>query len=141
MPNLSTRGNQMEQQPSSLSSLTGQSASTPENTLIGIVQELRLTAAEVQRGISVLYDCEVKLADAENAYDRELQLAFMNAQGTVADRQAVSRLQASDKRLAADLAKAEYNRVKAKLKALEMAQMSIQTQARLLETEIKTFRG
>ena len=141
MPNLSTRDNQMEQQPSSLSSLTGPSASTPENTLIGIVQELRLTAAEVQRGISVLYDCEVKLADAENAYDRELQLAFMNAQGTVADRQAVSRLQASDKRLAADLAKAEYNRVKAKLKALEMAQMSIQTQARLLETEIKTFRG
>ena len=141
MPNLSTRDNQMEQQPSSLSSLTGQSASTPENTLIGIVQELRLTAAEVQRGISVLYDCEVKLADAENAYDRELQLAFMNAQGTVADRQAVSRLQASDKRLAAYLAKAEYNRVKAKLKALEMAQMSIQTQARLLETEIKTFRG
>jgi hypothetical protein len=141
MPNLSTRDNQMEQQPSSLSSLTGQSASTPENTLIGIVQELRLTAAEVQRGISVLYDCEVKLADAENAYDRELQLAFMNAQGTVADRTSVSRLQASNKRLAADLAKAEYNRVKAKLKALEMAQMSIQTQARLLETEIKTFRG
>jgi len=131
-----------QQQPAlSPASLTEQSASTPENTLIGIVQELRLTAAEVQRGISVLYDCEVKLADAENAYDRELQLAFMNAQGTVADRQAVSRLQASDKRLQADLAKAEYNRVKAKLKALEMAQMSIQTQARLLETEIKTFRG
>jgi hypothetical protein len=141
MPNLSTRDNQMEQQASSPSSLTGPSGLTPENTLIGIVQELRLTAAEVQRGISVLYDCEVKLADAENAYDRELQLAFMNAQGTVADRQAVSRLQASDKRLQADLAKAEYNRVKAKLKALEMAQMSIQTQARLLETEIKTFRG
>ena len=141
MPNSSIKGSQMEPQSSSLSSLTEQSVLPPENTLMGIVQELRLTAAEVQRGISVLYDCEVKLADAENAYDRELQLAFMNAQGTVADRQAISRLQASDKRLAADLAKAEYNRVKAKLKALEMAQMSIQTQARLLETEIKTFRG
>ena len=141
MPNSSIKANQTVQQSSSLSSLTEQSVLPPENTLMGIVQELRLTAAEVQRGISVLYDCEVKLADAENAYDRELQLAFMNAQGTVADRQAISRLQASDKRLAADLAKAEYNRVKAKLKALEMAQMSIQTQARLLETEIKTFRG
>lgn len=141
MPNSSIRGNQMEQQASSLTSLTEQSALQPEGTLIGIVSELRHTQAEVQRGISVLYDCEVKLADAENAYDREVQLAFMNAQGTVADRTAISRLQASDKRLAADLAKAEYNRVKAKLKALEMAQMSIQTQARLLETEIKTFRG
>jgi hypothetical protein len=130
----------MEPQSSSLSSLTEPSVLPPENTLMGIVQELRLTAAEVQRGISVLYDCEVKLADAENAYDRELQLAFMNAQGTVADRTAISRLQASEKRLLADLAKAEFNRVKAKLKALEMAQMSLQTQSRLIETELKTLR-
>lgn len=141
MPNSSSSNNQMQQQPLSHSSLTEPSASPPESSLIGIVSELRHTQTEIQRGIGILYDCEVKLADAENTYDRELQLAFMNAQGTVADRQAVSRLQASDKRLAADLAKAEYNRVKAKLKALEMAQMSIQTQARLLETEIKTFRG
>lgn len=139
--NLSPEGNQIQQQSSSHSSLTEPSALPPESSLIGIVGELRHTQTEIQRGIGILYDCEIKLADAENAYDRELQLAFMNAQGTVADRTAVSRLQASDKRLAADLAKAEYNRVKAKLKALEMAQMSIQTQARLLETEIKTFRG
>jgi hypothetical protein len=107
---------------------------------MGVVAELRHIQTEVQRGITALYDCECKLADAENAYDRELQLAFMNAQGTVADRTAVSRLQASEKRLLADLAKAEYNRVKAKLKALEMAQMSLQTQSRLMETELKTLR-
>lgn len=141
MLNSLEKDNQQLQQASSLSSSTEPSAFTPENTLIGTISELRHIQAEVQRGIAVLYDCEVKLVDAENAYDREVQLAFMNAQGTVADRQAVSRLQASEKRLAADLCKAEFNRVKAKLKALEMAQMSIQTQARLLETEIKTFRG
>ena len=107
---------------------------------MGVVAELRHIQTEVQRGIAALYDCECKLADAENAYDRELQLSFMNAQGTVADRTAVSRLQASEKRLLADLAKAEYNRVKAKLKALEMAQMSLQTQSRLMETELKTLR-
>jgi hypothetical protein len=105
-----------------------------------VAGELFHIRAEVQKGIAVLYDSECKLADAENAYERELQLAFINAQGTVADRTAVSRLQASEKRLAADLAKAEYNRVKTKLKALEMAQMSIQTQARLMETELKTLR-
>ena len=105
-----------------------------------VMGELSHIRAEVQKGIAVLYDSECKLADAENAYERELQLAFINAQGTVADRTAVSRLQASEKRLAADLAKAEYNRVKTKLKALEMAQMSIQTQARLMETELKTLR-
>jgi hypothetical protein len=130
----------MEQQPSSLSSLTEPSALQPTDTLIGITQELHRIRAEVQKGIAVLYDTECKLADAENAYERELQLSFINAQGTIADRTAISRLQASEKRLQADLAKAEWNRVKAKLKALETAQMGIQTSARLIETELKTLR-
>lgn len=121
-------------------SLTEPNALPPTDTPIGIIQELSHIRAEVARGIQVLYDTECKLADAENAYERELQLAFINAQGTVADRTAISRLQASDKRLQADLAKAEWNRVKAKLKALETAQMGIQTSARLMETELKTLR-
>jgi hypothetical protein len=140
MPNLSIKDKPMQQQPSFLSSLTEPSDFTPADTMTGIVQELHRIRAEVQKGIGVLYDTECKLADAENAYERELQLAFINAQGTVADRTAISRLQASEKRLAADLAKAEWNRVKAKLKALETAQMGIQTSARLMETEMKTLR-
>lgn len=125
---------------SSSTSLTEPSELPQQDTPMGVVAELHRIRAEVQKGISVLYDCECKLADAENAYERELQLAFINAQGTVADRTAISRLQASEKRLQADLAKAEHNRVKAKLKALETAQMGIQTSARLMETELKTLR-
>jgi hypothetical protein len=140
MPNSSIKANQTVQQSSSLSSLTEPSALPPADTMTGIIQELSLIRLEVQKGISVLYDSECKVADAENAYERELQLSFINAQGTVADRTAISRLQASEKRLAADLAKAEWNRVKAKLKALETAQMGIQTSARLMETELKTLR-
>ena len=135
-----TKANQMEQQPSSLSSLTEPSALQQTDTLTGITQELHRIRTEVQKGIAVLYDTECKMADAENAYERELQLSFINAQGTIADRTAISRLQASEKRLQADLAKAEWNRVKAKLKALETAQMGIQTSARLIETELKTLR-
>jgi hypothetical protein len=129
-------------QPPNLSStsLTEPSELQQQDTPMGVVAELHRIRAEVQKGIAVLYDTECKLADAENAYERELQLAFINAQGTVADRTAISRLQASEKRLQADLAKAEYNRVKAKLKALETAQMGIQTSARLMETELKTLR-
>lgn len=137
--NSSPEASQIQQQPLSLASSIEPSGLQPTDMPMGVVAELRLIQTEVQKGIKALYDCEIKLADAENAYDRELQLAFMNAQGTVADRQAVSRLQASEKRLAADLHKAEYNRVKAKLKALEMAQMSLQTQSRLIETELKTL--
>jgi len=130
----------MPLQTSSVTSLTAQNALTQTDTPLGIVAELHRIRTEVARGIAVLYDAECKLADAENAYERELQLAFINAQGTVADRTAISRLQASEKRLQADLAKAEWNRVKAKLKALETAQMGIQTSARLMETELKTLR-
>ena len=131
-----------QMQPPNLSStsLTEPSALPPQDTPLTVVAELHRIRAEVQKGIAVLYDTECKLADAENAYERELQLAFINAQGTVADRTAISRLQAADKRLQADLAKAEHNRVKAKLKALETAQMGIQTSARLMETELKTLR-
>lgn len=131
-----------QMQPPNLSStsLTEPSELQQQDTPMGVVAELHRIRAEVQKGIAVLYDTECKLADAENAYERELQLAFINAQGTVADRTAISRLQASEKRLQADLAKAEHNRVKAKLKALETAQMGIQTSARLMETELKTLR-
>lgn len=121
-------------------SLTERSVLQPQDTPLTVIAELSHIRAEVQKGIAVLYDTECKLADAENEYERELQLSFINAQGTIADRQAISRLQASEKRLQADLAKAEWNRVKAKLKALETAQMGIQTSARLMETELKTLR-
>jgi hypothetical protein len=124
----------------SSTSLTEPNELPQQDTPMGVVAELHRIRAEVQKGIAVLYDTECKLADAENAYERELQLSFINAQGTVADRTAISRLQASEKRLQADLAKAEWNRVKAKLKALETAQMGIQTSARLMETELKTLR-
>jgi len=130
----------MQQPNLSSMSLTEPSVLQPQDTPLTVIAELSHIRAEVQKGISVLYDCECKLADAENAYERELQLAFINAQGTVADRTAISRLQASEKRLQADLARAEWNRVKAKLKALETAQMGIQTSARLMETELKTLR-
>jgi len=121
-------------------STTGQSGLLLENTLMQTIQQLQDIATEASKGVKVLYDTECKLADAENKAERALQLAFIEAQGTVADRTAISRLEAADARLEADLAKAEYNRVKTKLKQLELAQMSLQTQARLIETELKTLR-
>lgn len=109
------------------------------NTPSQVIEALQSIQAEMSRGLTVLYDSEVKLADAEAHYEKTLQLAFIDAQGTVADRTAISRLRAGDARLQADLAKATYNRVKTKLKQLELAQMSTQTAARMIETEIKTL--
>jgi hypothetical protein len=83
-----------------------------------IVQELQRLTAEMDKGASALYDAECKMADAEAAYDRAVSLAFIENSGTVADRQAVAKLKSVDQKLMADLAKAEYNRVKTKLKTL-----------------------
>jgi len=105
-----------------------------------IIAELHRIQTEASKGVQALYDAECRLADAENVYERELQLAFIQAQGTVADRTAVSRLKAADARLKADLAKAEWNRVKLKMKQLELAQMSTQTIARQVETELRVLR-
>jgi hypothetical protein len=83
-----------------------------------IVLELQRLTKEMDRGASALYDAECKMADAEAAYDRAVSLAFINNDGTVADRQAVAKLKAVNERLQADLAKAEYNRVKTKMRTL-----------------------
>jgi hypothetical protein len=83
-----------------------------------IIQELQRLTAEMDKGSNALYDAECKLADADAAYDKAVSLAFLNNQGTVADRQAVAKLQAVEEKLKADLARAEFNRVKVKMKTL-----------------------
>ncbi len=106
-----------------------------------IIQELQQIQNDAAIGVRALYEAEVKLAHAENAYEREVNLAFLNTEAKLAtERTAISKLKASDKRLEADLAKAEYNRIKLKLKQLELAQMSTQTIARQVETEMKVLR-
>jgi hypothetical protein len=83
-----------------------------------IVEELQRLTKEMDKGANALYDAECKLADADSAYDRAVSLAFLNNSGTVADRQAVAKLQAVEEKLKADLARAEYNRIKTKMKTL-----------------------
>jgi hypothetical protein len=102
-----------------------------------VIQELRRIQTEASKGSQALYDAEVLYAEAENAYETVLQKAFIRSEGTVADRTAVSRLEAAEARLQADLRKAEVNRIKQKLKQLEQAQMSTQTIARQVELEYK----
>jgi hypothetical protein len=83
-----------------------------------IIQELQRLTAEMDNGSIALSDAECKMADADAAYDKAVSLAFLNNQGTVADRQAVAKLQAVEEKLKADLSRAEFNRVKTKMKTL-----------------------
>ena len=98
-----------------------------------VIQELVSIRAEAQRGIAAVYEAEMKLYEAQ----RELELAeaktLLRVEGNVAERNAQVALATDELRFAVSLAKAEYNRVRTKMKALENSQMSVQTQARLVE--------
>lgn len=102
-----------------------------------IIKQIAELTAENSRGADALYECEVRLAEAENHLDLVEQKAFIASQGTVADRTALARLEAADARLQRDLRKAEANRVRVKIKSLESAIMSTATQAKLMQSEMK----
>lgn len=102
-----------------------------------IAKEIAQLTAENSRGADVLYEAEVELAKAENELDLVEQRAFIKAQGTVADRTAIARLEAAQARLERDLAKAKANRIRVKIKGLETAIMASATQAKLISSELR----
>jgi hypothetical protein len=77
------------------------------------------------------------LAEAEFELDLVEQRAFIKAQGTVRDREAIARLEAAESRLQRDLRRAEFNRIKVKIKAIETGIMALATQAKLTQAETR----
>jgi hypothetical protein len=102
--------------------------------LLKEIQELNATN---RNGTQALYEAEVRLAEADNELDTIEAKAFLNAQGTVADRQALARLEAADARLKRDIAKAEVNRIRVKLRAIESGLMANATMAKIMDTEAR----
>lgn len=102
-----------------------------------IQAQLAELTAENDKGADALYAAEVKLAEAEHHLDLIEQKAFIRAEGTVADRTALAKLESADARLQRDLRKAEANRIKVKIKNLETNIMAVATQAKLIQAEIR----
>ena len=107
-------------------------------TPLEIQRQLAELTAENSRGYEALYQAEVALAQAEHDLDLVEQKAFIKHQGTVADRNAVARLEAAEARLERDLRKAEANRIRMKIKAIESALMASATQAKLIQAELRS---
>lgn len=103
-----------------------------------VIRELGALRDQAELGAKVLADAEIKLVQLELAADKQESLVFLEAQGSVADRNHVARIKSIDQREAAELAKVEVNRIKVKLKQLSEAQMNVQTQARMVELQWKT---
>ena len=102
-----------------------------------IQKQLAELTAENNKGHEALYAAEVKLAHAEHELDTIEQKAFIKHEGTVADRNALARLEAAESRLQRDLRKAEANRIRLKIRSLETAIMASATQAKLAQSEMK----
>jgi hypothetical protein len=83
-----------------------------------IINRLKFIIEESGKGVDALYNAEVALAELELKYDAEYQAKFIEAGGTVADRQAVARLQTSELKFQVDVAKSAVNRVKTKIRQL-----------------------
>jgi hypothetical protein len=102
-----------------------------------IQKQLADLIAENQKGATALFEAERLLAEAEYELDTTEQKAFIRSEGTVRDREALARLEASEKRLQRDLRRAEFNRIKVKIKAIETGIMALATQAKLTQAEAR----
>jgi hypothetical protein len=105
--------------------------------LLEIQKQIAELIAENAKGATALFEAENALAQAEYDLDTAEQKAFLGADGTVADRTAIARLKSADKRLQRDLRKAEFNRVKVKIKQIETALIALSTQAKLIGVEYR----
>ncbi len=102
-----------------------------------LVDEIAELVQENFRGIDAIAEAERKLSQAEYDLDLVEQKAFLGAQGTVSDRQAYAKVKSAEARLERDLRRAEYNRIKMKLKALENALMASGVQAKLMSIDYR----
>ena len=102
-----------------------------------IMKGLQELTAMTRKGVEALFEAETELADAERDLDLIESKAFIDAQGTVADRQALARLEAADARWSRDVSKAKVNRVKMKLKSLEGEIMANATMSKIMQAEMK----
>ena len=102
-----------------------------------IVEEIARLTQENSKGAEALFQAESDLAHAERNLDTVEQTAFIKAEGTVADRTALSKLESADARLERDLKRAQLNRIKTKIKTIETSLMALGTQVKLIQAEMK----
>jgi len=90
-----------------------------------------------KRGVEALFEAEEELAHAENDLDTVEAKAFLDSEGSVAERQARAKLVAADARLRRDLCRASVNRIKTKLRVIDSEIVAQSTMAKLLSAEAK----
>lgn len=103
-----------------------------------IIQELMAIRQQSEKGVALLAEAEQKHLELSMAAEKVELQALIEAQGTVVDRQAVSKLASQDMRFQAELAKIEMTRIKSKLKQLSESMMAVMAAGKMVEVTYKT---
>lgn len=101
-----------------------------------VIEELASIRKQAAVGIELLAAAEVKMIELELEAQRiELSTFIKIEKATVADKTAISKLEALPTKREAELAAAEVSRIKTKLKHLSDSQMAVMSAAKMVEME------
>jgi len=90
-----------------------------------------------RKGVEALFEAEEELAHAEAELDTVEARAFLEAEGSVAERTARAKLASAETRLARDIAKAQVSRIRQKLRSIESEIMAQGTMSRIMQAEAR----
>lgn len=97
---------------------------TPDQILLEIAQSRQ----QLERGSDALYDAELAAERAEDAAQLAFDAVLMQAAGSIPEKQAQARAASVTERDAGFVARATYNRVRQKIRALETSLMTLQAE-------------
>jgi len=104
---------------------------TPEDVRL----ELTQVGRELYKAADAIQLLEVEAERAELKAQSEMDKTYLTAEGSIEDRKAVAREKALQARDAAFVARAGYNRARAKAKHLELSQMRLMATLKSIQAE------
>lgn len=105
---------------------------TPEQVRAQITAYL----AEQSKGPQAHYEAELKAERAEDVYQAAFDKHYLTAEGSIEDRKAIARLATLDLRDAMGVARAEFGRIKLKIRQLDASLMATQSLLKSMMAEL-----
>lgn len=100
-----------------------------------VLDLIRQTRSELLRGADFLQEAELAAERAEETAQLAFDKVLMQVDGSIPERQAQARAASTEERDAAFIARATYNRVRTKIRALEASLVSLQTELKWMREE------
>lgn len=100
-----------------------------------VALDIRTARGELQKGSDALYAAEMKAERATDAAKLAEDKALLTAEGSIPEKQAHARIASADLRDEAFIARAEFNRVKTKIRTLETSLMTLQSELKWMREE------